>query len=150
MELEWGQITISSIFSLLLGVIIGHWLALGRDKRKEFVEAGKEFRAAFVDLQRLLASRHANHPGGDEFQKTWKLMAKHYSKAVEAKVRFEPMLPDRKKVAFGKAWNKLWNVDGEIPSPNISAFRTSEDHLEELAMRDSVLAKVNQIFKFTK
>lgn len=84
MKLEWGQITISSIFSLLLGIIIGHWLAIKRDKRKEFIEAGKEFREAFLELQSDL------HLGP---QNTWKLISKHHQEAVKAKIQFEPVLP---------------------------------------------------------
>lgn len=89
-----GDLSWASFLSLLLGIFIGHRLALGRDKRKELYDAGKELRDAFVEIQRLLEiNPPANPDVGNDWQKTIKLVRKFYQQHHSAVVRFEHHLP---------------------------------------------------------
>jgi len=150
MDFEWGQITVVGILGLLVGAFIGHRLALGRDRRREFVEAAKQFTESFVELKRLLALRHPNHIGGGEFQKTWKLLPKHYNAAVQAKIRFEPFLSPFKRRGFQRAWDDLWCVAGNPKAPSLDSYKSSEDHMDELAKRDLAIKRIDCILKFAR
>jgi hypothetical protein len=47
-----------SILTFLLGLILGHWLALGRDKRKEFNEASSRIYEKVYDYLKTNSKHH--------------------------------------------------------------------------------------------
>lgn len=154
LQLEWGQISVGALVGAFVGTAIGVWIghrfALGRDRRKEFQEAGKQFRESFIELRRFLKLRHPNHVGGLEFQETFKLIPKYYNTLYEAKVRFEfYYIPNRYLKKFQDAWNKFCCVEGDIPYPTFKDYKSSGDHIEELAKRDLAIQRIDLLCKFT-
>jgi len=47
-----------SILTFFLGLILGHWLALGRDKRKEFNEAASDIYGKVYDYLKTNSKHH--------------------------------------------------------------------------------------------
>lgn len=150
LQLEWGQISGSALVGIAIGAWIGHKFALGRDRRKEFQEAGKQFRESFIELRRLLALRHPNHVGGQEFQEAFTLIPKYYNILYEAKVRFEPYIAKRCRPKFQSTWDRFCCVAGAIPYPTFADYKSLGNHIEELAKRDLAIQRIELLCKFTR
>ncbi len=103
-----------SLVTLLFGFLIGHRLAIGRDKRNEFSKAAATFRDAF--LPEIIFLRHnANIPGssasGDVGQK---LSYGHLHRHLKAFEVFRDYLSTKKKAGLDKAWQKYcYNADNQ-------------------------------------
>lgn len=149
-QFEWGQISVAATLGGAVGIWIGHRLAIGRDERKEFVEAGKQFRESFVRVRRLLAARHRNHIGGEEFEEARRLLPSYYNALFEAKDRFQHHLSVRSREKFLSAWNAFCCMRGQPPEPTFQDYNSGSDHIVELTKRDLAISRIDELFKFTK
>jgi hypothetical protein len=77
--------------------VLGHWLAIGRDKRKEFNVAAEKFHAAFFQTIQLLRSQSQ-----DVFKIITPAVINEQEKAV---IEFERALSKSKRSALGAAWS---------------------------------------------
>lgn len=55
------------VLSFFLGLLLGHWLSLGRDRRREFNEEAEKL-FPLLDSERKRPSAYAKHPTAAEFQ----------------------------------------------------------------------------------
>jgi len=55
--LSW-EIAVAGLLGGILGSFFTHYVARWRDKKKEWREAGRQFREAFIEAQYLLSIRH--------------------------------------------------------------------------------------------
>lgn len=81
---------LSGMLGVLVGAIIGHWLSLGRDKRKEFNQATEIMRKT-ANIQ--LDSMKDNHIGlqrvtEDEFQTLRAIVGQKRSAKIEVAFKF--------------------------------------------------------------
>ncbi len=77
--------------------MLGHWLAIGRDKRKEFNAAADKFRAAFFQTIQLLRSQTQ-----DVFNIITPAVINDQEKAL---IEFERFLSKSKRAALTAAWS---------------------------------------------
>lgn len=144
------QVSLVSIVSGLFGFLISHRLSLGRDRRKEFCDAGKEFLDAFVEVQRLLEINPPVNPAiGNEWQKTIKLVRRFYQQHHSAVVRFEHHIPWHKKASFRNCWYEYCCYDKQNNCETFSDY-TSELMNQELEKRRLAISRVRKLLKFTR
>ena len=145
-----GDLSRASILSLLLGIFIGHRLALGRDKRKELYEAGKVFRDSFVETQRLLEINPPVNPAiGNDWQKTIKLVRKYYQQHHSAVVKFEQHLPSGKKASFRNCWDQYRCYDRQNNCETFADYEC-EQMSEELKKRHIAISRIKKLLDFTR
>jgi hypothetical protein len=87
-----------SVLTFLLGLVLGHWLAIGRDKRKEFNAAAERFYAHFLSTIQLLRAGSQ-----DVFTIITPAVLKDQERAV---IEFERFLPKSRQVRLNTAWSK--------------------------------------------
>lgn len=134
-----GQVSLIGIASGLCGFLINHWLAVGRDQRKERRDARREFRNAFVEIERLLEINLPTdpaHPPAD-WQNAIKLVRKWDKELCSAVIRFEPFLPWHKRLSFRKHWRNYCRYEDYEP-------KSGED---ETARRKLALYRIRQLTK---
>lgn len=154
-----GQITIAGLLGGLLGGLVGsfvtHWLAERRDKKKEFRDAGRQFREAFLEIERLLSIRHPIHsnlyPGApQEYQNIIDLLPRSYQQQYSALLKFESCLSKSHKDALRKIWNEYCGFDPIHKYPIFSKYDTGGDHNIEMQNRDIVLKMIRKMFEYTR
>ncbi len=144
MIIAWGQITISSVFSLLLGLFIGNRLALGRDRKKEVVEAGKVFRDVFSDEIRLLKKSRPRRPdwSSTEPDTAYKIIKKALAAHDVAYISFRYYLNNHKQRTFDKSWRE-YSID-------ISEYDSGGDYAKEKEIRKTILCRIDCLCNFAK
>ena len=143
-----GHITLTGLLSLL-GIFIGYRLNIYRDRRNELKKAGESFRNEFVETLCLLNIHHPNHPGGKEFDYTFKLLPKFYNQQHSAFIRFEPYLPWHEKGRFTRCWHQYCCFDKQHNKPTFSDYECGVDHDIELTKRKLAITRINKMFKHT-
>lgn len=146
-----GELTLASIFFLLLGAFVGHWLNLGRDKRNRFFEASKEFRDVFIEIQRLLEispARDPTHPT-EGWQNTIKLVEKFRTEHESAVIRFKDYLPWYKRPCFTKRWHRYRCYNKESNGEAFSDY-VPRPNEEEIAKRRLALSRIKKLVRFAR
>lgn len=144
-----GELSLASILSLLLGTFLGHRLALARDKRKELYATGKEFRDAFVEIQRLLEINPPVNPAvGNEWQKTIKLVRRFYNQHHLAVVNFESHLSPRKKTSLRNCWYEYCCYDKQNKCETFSDYESQQ--MDELAKRQLAISRIRKLLEFAR
>lgn len=88
--------------SALVGFLIGHWLAIGRDRRQEFHRAAQKLRDVFLPVLKYM---HFNYYAFHEDLKTF--LEKDFDAQRSAVIEFTYYLRgDRTKRTFLKAWHE--------------------------------------------
>lgn len=133
------------------GFLINNWLARGREQRKRFSDASKEFRDAFIEIQRLLEinpPRDPAHPP-EGWQNANKLARKFYKEHHLAIKRFEPFIPWHKKRCFRKCWHEYCCYDKEAGHETFSDYepRSNEEGITE---RELALSRIKKLLKFAR
>lgn len=145
-----GDLSLASILSLVLGIFIGHRLALFRDKRKELYNAGQELCKAFLEIQRLLEIHPPVNPAiGNDWQKTMRLVRKYYQQHHSAVLSFENHLSSRKKRSFRNCWYQYCCYDKQSNCETFSDYE-SETMTEELDKRRLAITRIKELLKFTR
>jgi hypothetical protein len=153
-----GQITLAGLLGGLLGGLVGsfvtHWLAARRDQKKEFRDAGRQFREAFLEVKRLLSIRHSNHsnlyPGApQEYQNIVELLPRYYQQQHAALLKFEQYLSKSDQENLRKIWDEYCCFDRDHRYPTFSDYKTGGDHTIEMQNRDIVLARIEKMFEYT-
>ena len=152
---SWGQISIAGLVGGIIGALGVHLLAARRDKKKEFRDAARQFREAFVEIERLLLIRHPEHsklyPGApQELQTIFQLLPKYYQQQHTALLRFEPYLPKSKRAKLREIWNTYCNFDKEHRYPTFAEYNCGADHEIEMQKRDVALARIQRMFEHTR
>jgi hypothetical protein len=94
------------IVTLLIGILIGHRLTLGRDKRQEFNKVATSFREAFLpELTYLEHNANTGDLGGSN-DLCEILSAGYVHRHLNAYQVFREYLSHRERVKFEKAWRK--------------------------------------------
>lgn len=97
-EIPKGIITwLAPFLTLISGYFIVHFLALGRDNRKEFNEAAKAFREAFIPMKQRLQKR------GESIVD---IMREEFPSQNIAMQKFTPYLAHKKMADLKKQWQK--------------------------------------------
>lgn len=96
-------------FTAIVGFLAGHFLAIGRDKRKEFNEAATKFRNAFTETRKIIRESHPGtvKPGQTDF---FKAFTETYQIQYDALLQFKdhPNKKDQEKIE--SAWEQhCWN-----------------------------------------
>lgn len=147
---SWGQISIAGLVGGLIGALITNWLALYRDRRKEFQDAGKNFREAFLEGHRLLSIHHPMHITGSEFQPTFQLLPKYYKQHYEALIRLEPYLSKSHKQKLRKLWEEYCCFDKTHKCATYDEYKSTENMEEEWPKRELALHRIEKMFKYTR
>lgn len=150
-QLTVGQSFLISITSGLFGFLVNHWLAVGRERRKELHDAAKEFRGVFVEMLRLLEINPPTDPARppDGWQISIKLLRKFNAEHHSAVIRFEQFLPWYKKVSFRKHWNEYCCYDKQNGCATFSDYEPG--HIEdEPAKRRLAITRINRVIKFAR
>ncbi len=152
---SWGQISIAGLGGGIIGALGVHLLAAQRDKKKEFRDAARQFREAFVEIERLLLIRHPEHsklyPGApQEFQPLFQLLPTYYQQQHTALLRFEPYLPKSKRAQLREIWNEYCHFDKEQRYPTFAEYNCGADHEIEMQKRDVALARIQRMFAYTR
>src|SRR5215831_5539207 len=106
-----GAIMVAGLLGGILGALFMHFVASWCDKQKEWREAGRQFREAFIEAQYLLSIRHPEqgrlYSGShEEYQDAYALVRKCHKHHYEALVRFKPYLSKAKQVKLEQAWEQ--------------------------------------------
>jgi len=136
---------------LLVGILIGHFLALGRDRRKEVYAARTEFRNVFVEIQRLLKinpPRDPAHPP-EGWQYANKLVRKFFKEHHLAFIRFEPFVPWNRKRCFTNCWHEYCCYDKQSGCETFSDYDPKPGE-EEIAKRQLALSRIGRLLKFAR
>jgi hypothetical protein len=154
-----GQITLAGLLGGLLGGVVGslltHWLAERRDRKKEFRDAGRQFREAFLEVERLLSIRHPMHANlysgaPQEYQDIIELLPRHYQQQYTALLKFEPYLSKSNQDALRRMWNEYCCFDPIHKYPTFSEYDTRGNHEIEMQNRDIVLKRIEKMFEYTR
>ena len=138
-------------YSNFFGAFIGHWLNLGRDKRHRFFEASKEFRNAFIEIQRFLRMSLPKDPAHppEGWQNANKLARKYYVAHYAAVERFKPNLPWHKRNRFTKRWHEYCCYDKESGCETFSDYEPRQNE-EEIAKRKLALSRIQKLLGFAR
>lgn len=148
MTFTWGEISVAGIIILCVGIFFGHYFAYKRDRRKEFIDAGKDFREAFTEVRILLDIKPPNDPAiSNEWQKTWKLLERFYKQHRAAIRRFEDILPSFQKASFRKCWEEYCCYDKKNNCKTFSYYK-SESMEEEFNKRQLAISRIEKLLKF--
>ena len=120
-----------SALTFLLGLALGHWLAVGRDKRKEFNAAAEKFRATFFQPIQIL--RAGNQ---DVFTV---ITPAAISVQERALIEFERFLSKTQRAALKMAWSK-YSIGPHTTSPGSLSSRPGDISV--------ALANIEAILKF--
>lgn len=121
--------SVTSFLTFLLGLALGHWLAIGRDKRKEFNAAAQKFHAAFFQTIQLLRSQTQ-----DVFNIITPAVINDQEKAV---IEFERVLSKFKRSALAAAWSRY--SSGPYTTAPGSLAKRSDDIAEAQAKFEALL-----------
>ena len=139
--------------ALVAGVssYLAHFYSVSRDRRKEFIEAAKEFRSNFVDELKLL-KRHAS--GDDSGNTTEHILAGAIERHETAMMNFRPYLNRADKNGFDEAWQNYalddWNGWQTPPNEAINKYYSYENTLIELKMRELAIKSIEWLLKFAE
>ncbi len=104
---------IINIILFLAGLILGNWLAIGRDKRKEFNEAADEVHFAFIEQKENINNGRAAKRGPEE-----KKLEKFKRRiSFFKKKSFNRSLKKYKDVTSGENWNRDFSGDTSYKDP---------------------------------
>lgn len=92
---------LSGLLGVLVGGLIGHWLALGRDKRREFNEVVDPVRLSLLKAREDLKKGHA-----------WRAFA---SPDID---RVRIVLKSSKREALDQALTRYWNAYRDAHKPD--------------------------------
>ena len=106
-----------SVLTFLLGLVLGHWLAVVRDRRKELNNAAERFRSAFLPSIQLLRAGQQ-----DVFTIITPGVIKDQERAL---IEFERFLTKAQRVALNAAWSK-YSVGPHTTSPGSLNKRPSD------------------------
>lgn len=126
------------LVTLLLGFLVGHRLAIGRDRRKEFNKAAAEFKTAFIPELRYLADRYSAG--------IYKILALAFDRHEIAVIKFRPNLCCQQHIGFDKAWNDY--CDKENGKPRFMVYAEPDDPIGIIDKRNFYLEKLNTLLKF--
>lgn len=158
-SVPWGELTIAGLLGGLIGGLTGafitHWLATRRDKKKEFRDAGRQFRETFIELERLLSIRHPMpsnlYPGApDEYKNIVELLPRWYQQQFAALLKFESYLSKSKQKKLRQIWDECFCVDQVHKYPIFTKYETGGDHNIEMQNRDTVIQKIQRMFNYTQ
>lgn len=137
-----------SIVTALFGFLLGHRLALGRDKRQEFNKAADNFREAFLTEKRLLDIRHA--PVEFENKSALEIIEPVIQKHTEAMLRFIHYLPWWKKLSFTRAWNQYahYKVKGEPDTPYLAMY--GQEKWDGKDPKILAIKRIDKLLKYAK
>ncbi len=119
-------------FTFLLGLILGHRLALGRDKRKEFNDAASRFKSAFVEgIHRLSDQERQND--------LYEFLETNFASFKKAVISFRSYLPKRKRKSFDKSWNMFrYGISAKGIKPEMElSIPVLVQYSEALSIRDN-------------
>jgi hypothetical protein len=148
---------ITGLLGGIVGSVITHWFAGHRDRQKEFQDAGKQFREAFLEVEYLLSIRHPEHSkeysGSPEgFQHTYPLLCKFHQRHYEALVRFNPYLSESGRDKLRKLWEIFccYNSDPKQKHATYEEYKTATTDLgEEWQKRELSLERIKAMFECT-
>ena len=136
------------LVTLLLGFLIGHRLAIGRDKRNDFNKAASIFRDTFLPERLLLDIRHA--PDASKSNSAMEIIEPAIPRHTEAMLRFIDNLSWWKQICFTRAWNKYahYKVKGEPDTPFLAMY--FEDKWEGRDTKELAIERIEKILKFAE
>ena len=145
---------IFSIVTLLIGIFIGHRLAIGRDKRNDFNNAASDFRNAF--LPEIIFLRHnANVAGGNTSDDVGGTLSFGYlHRHLHAFEVFRDTLPStKKKAGIDKAWQEYCR-DPDNPEDlcfgQYSCKPTENTPERKAEFKRIALERIEALLKFAK
>lgn len=138
--------------TFFMGLLIGNRLALGRDKRKEFIVASQEFYNTFLDLRDRFSDQ-SNKEQLDEY------LVKNFSSHKKSVISFRQYIPWYKRKSFDRAWNNYrYGVnesvpppEKELPLPILSEYWEGLSYGEnDEETREVVLLRIHKLLSFAK
>jgi len=128
----------------LIGGIVGHRLALGRDKRKDFNDAAKIFRDSFTDEIRLLKKSRPRRPdwSSKEPDTAYKIIKKALAAHDVAYISFKYFLNKHRQKAFDESWREYSN--------HLSEYDSGGDYAKEKEIRKTILCRIDYLCNFAK
>jgi len=129
------SLALSSV-SFLIGVLIGHWLAVGRDRRSEYNKAAQQFREVFNSTLQKLQSPHTGV--------AWDILIKDYERHHIAVIEFENYLKGWERNKFLKAWNNYIPLE-QYCAKDINMSLEKQKEVEHLG-----LERIKSIVAFGK
>jgi hypothetical protein len=95
-------------FTAIIGFIAGHYLAIGRDRRKEYIDASAKFRDAFKsELLSLNTALTENYIDACD------LLKAAFEKHRLAVFDFRLFLKGKRQEEFDQAWRNYYGYDGD-------------------------------------
>lgn len=138
--------------TLLLGFLIGHRLAIGRDKRNDFNKAAADFREAFLPEATFL--KHNANVGGLSSSNTLHGKLRNaYLRQLKALEVFKGYLSPAKITAMDRAWDEYCHPNGIPQDPNekrdfrFNAYLEIEDAEGAAKAKEVALQKIYKILK---
>jgi hypothetical protein len=142
--------SIIGVFGTILGVCIGYKFSIKASllaiKQQEFNRAAAEFRAAFIEVQRLLAKHYTFEVAIDKDKPSVsEILEKFFVRHERAVIRFRPNVPQGVRAGFDKAWKTYcceddWNIPllcysqkgADDPNKEIQLIKLATGHIENL------------------
>jgi hypothetical protein len=154
---SWGEISIAGLVGGIIGSLATHWLARWRDREKEFQDAGKQFREAFLEAEYLLSIRHPEHSKlysglPDEYKDAYSIVCKLHKQHYEALVRFGPYLSKSKKKKMKNAWEEYccFDLSKNQKHATYEEYKSTENLEEQWSKRELALDRIGKMFKYTR
>jgi hypothetical protein len=147
---------ITGLLGGIIGSFITHWFAERRDREKEFQDAGKQFREAFLEAEYLLSIRHPEHSkiytrSPDQYEKAYLLLCRFHEKHYTALVRFESYLSKPAKDELQKLWYEYCCFDAATNQKyaTYEDYKSTDSSVEEWSKRELALERIKAMFKCT-
>ncbi len=142
-----------ALVTLLFGFLIGHRLAIGRDKRNDFNKAATTFREAF--LPELIFLKHNANIGniGSSDDLSGLLGFGYIHRHLKALETFRNYLPTKERADIDKAWQKYCHHPDNPEIPYFQQYSnksTNSTRNSEVDLKKVVLERIEDIVKFAE
>jgi len=137
-------------FTAIVGFLAGHFLTIGRDRRKEFNKAAETFRDAFIP--ELSAIRTLSFPDTIDTVDPYKLLKNAFDRHRVAYETYRPRVKRSHKRAFDRAWQNYYAYDdtGEDAYEHLIKYSPFYIGTPNKECRELAVANIDKLLEFAQ